>query len=48
MTQAGSNNNTYNVHATRIYSLELGEIPFIDSSILTRLLIRNRAEHFED
>lgn len=48
MTQAGSNNNTYNVHAAGVNSLELGEIPLIDSSIIPRLLIRNRAEHFED
>lgn len=48
MTQAGSNNDTYNVHAAGVNSLELGEIPLIDSSIIPRLLIRNRAEHFED
>lgn len=48
MTQAVSNSNTYNVHAAGVNGLELGEIPLVNSGILTRLLIRNRAKHFED
>lgn len=48
MTQAVSNSNTYNVHAAGVNGLELGKIPLVDSSILIRLLIRNRAEHFKD